>query len=207
MAAKSSFTHMAASTGRYLANEQSYAAYSALALIAVQVTIGITMKLAQNDGEYAFSPSGSIAISEFLKMVLSAVFFFKEWRSRTRYARIEVQEARRMSPLAASLMRDGRVTDEEAADDPARLDEEDPLEDMDWGSGKKLGAETFWEAARNEVSGHIVFGLCGLALCYVLVNNLVGRKSGPGCARKSKAKYLCCRYSSVIDSRTQLRSS
>ncbi|TQV90396.1 cmp-sialic acid transporter [Cordyceps javanica] len=189
MAVRSSFAYVAASAGRYLVNKRSYAAYSALALIAVQVIIGITMKLAQDDGKYAFSPSGSIAISEFLKMMLSAFFFYQEWKLRAGYARVHAQDAGRMSPLGASLMREGKLSDGDEEDLAGLDEEEDPFHrHLELETGKPLQAGSFWQAVRNEVSEHIVFGLCGLALCYVLVNNLVSGKSGRGCGNTVKAK-------------------
>lgn len=59
----------------------SKALAAALALIAIQTGIGIVMKSAQSNGNYSFSPSACVTISEFCKLVLASIFFYLEcWR-------------------------------------------------------------------------------------------------------------------------------
>lgn len=51
---------------------------AALALICIQVGIGIVYKIAQTNGRYEFSASSSTAITEFFKFLLSLALFYNE---------------------------------------------------------------------------------------------------------------------------------
>ncbi|KHO11536.1 PLC-like phosphodiesterase, TIM beta/alpha-barrel domain protein [Metarhizium robertsii ARSEF 23] len=143
-----------------------YAVYSAAALVLIQVGIGIVLKAAQTDNHYAFSPSSSVTISEFLKMLLAIGFFYREWA-----ARVAENAGRAYLPISTS---DDSV--------PLRYEMERPLEEYD--KQREMGDEalqqnelrvepSFLTAMRKEVSTDIAFGLGLLSLFYVLINNLV----------------------------------
>lgn len=143
-----------------------YAVCSAAALVLIQVGIGIVLKAAQTDNHYAFSPSSSVTISEFLKMLLAIGFFYREWA-----ARVAENAGRAYLPVSAS---DDSVS--------LRYEMERPLEEND--KQREMGDEalqqnelrvepSFLTAMRKEVSTDIAFGLGLLSLFYVLINNLV----------------------------------
>ncbi|KAK9435766.1 UDP-galactose transporter [Metarhizium brunneum] len=143
-----------------------YAVYSAAALVLIQVGIGVVLKAAQTDNHYAFSPSSSVTISEFLKMLLAMGFFYREWA-----AKVAQNAGRAYLPISTS---DDSV--------PLRYEMERPLEEND--KQREMGDEapqqnglcverSFLTAMRKEVSTDIAFGLGLLSLFYVLINNLV----------------------------------
>lgn len=138
------------------------ARFAALALVGIQVGIGIVMKASQTGESYSFSPSGSIAISEFCKLVLSTIFFYRECRQRLRdgvwpstSGGESVYVAVPSAEDGAGKSRLGLVNGRETSD---RLE---------------LDARTFWRYIRGEVPLHVRWGFCNLALFYVLINNTV----------------------------------
>ncbi|KID81920.1 UDP-galactose transporter [Metarhizium guizhouense ARSEF 977] len=159
-------TGLAQGLASVLSHRRWYAAYSAAALVLIQVGIGIVLKAAQTDNHYAFSPSSSVTISEFLKMLLAIGFFYREWA-----ARVAENAGRAYLPVSAS---DDSV--------PLTYEMERPLEESD--KQREMGDEalqktglwverSFLTAMRKEVSTDIAFGLGLLSLFYVLINNLV----------------------------------
>ncbi|KID96988.1 UDP-galactose transporter, partial [Metarhizium majus ARSEF 297] len=159
-------TSLAQGLASVLSQRRWYAVYSAAALVLIQVGIGIVLKAAQTDNHYAFSPSSSVAISEFLKMLLAIGFFYREWA-----ARVAENAGRAYLPVSAS---DDSV--------PLTYEMERPLEEND--KQGEMGDDalqknelwverSFLTAMRKEVSTDIAFGLGLLSLFYVLINNLV----------------------------------
>jgi hypothetical protein len=131
------------------------AAYlAALGLVAIQVSIGIIMKAAQRGGSYSFSTSGSVAISEFLKMLLSTVFFYRDCKRRA--AEGICPSTRGCSAGYTSLPINGDAEGTPSAATPIRLN-----------------IRLFWTYIRGEVTKDVRFGFCNLALFYVLINNSV----------------------------------
>lgn len=166
MAISKDATGLAQGLASVLSHRRWYAAYSAAALVLIQVGIGIVLKAAQTDNHYAFSPSSSVTISEFLKMLLAIGFFYREWA-----ARVAENAGRAYLPVSAS---DDSV--------PLTYEMERPLEESD--KQREMGDEalqktglwverSFLTAMRKEVSTDIAFGLGLLSLFYVLINNLV----------------------------------
>jgi hypothetical protein len=154
------------------------AAYlAALGLVGIQVGIGVIMKTAQSGGSYAFSPSGSITISEFLKLILSSIFFYRECKTR---AQTGVGPSTRGSDTAyASLADDHQDLEIQDKDEDSSsltaLDSEDEGSRDSGPSSPPLpfGLRTFWSYIRGEVRDDVRFGFYNLALIYILINNSV----------------------------------
>lgn len=184
-----------------LAQERLYAFYSALALVVIQVGIGVVLKAAQNGGQYSFSPSASVTISELLKMLLAGGMFYREWKIRDREAG-SVEYHQVGSPAGTGVPLESDV-DEDSLEGGTAVPSQTEEQDLDFDT-KGHGAESFWYALRTEVSIDVIFGLCVLALFYVLINNLV-------CFHSSILLiYLLTetgRSSSATDWRTRRRSS
>ncbi|TAQ89874.1 hypothetical protein B7494_g1813 [Chlorociboria aeruginascens] len=147
----------------------TYAA--ALGLVAIQVGMGIILKIAQKGGTYEFSPSSSVTLSEFFKMVLSTIFFYRECRKRN---------ARNVNPSHTALPTSERNSFEESKAFSG--------EQMN-GNGESSGSHvaeryknarepyldlrTFWGYCKNEVSRDTRYGFAQLALFYALINNTI----------------------------------
>lgn len=148
--------------------ERWYAAYSALALVIIQVGIGFVLKAAQTNGEYGFSPSASVTISELLKMLLAGGMFYREWKER------EPTSSSAEYHQVETWPRTSDDVDEESLEGgtavSSQVDETEMVEIED-----KTTPRSYWHAVRTEVSIDVIFGLCVLALFYVLINNLVSR--------------------------------
>ncbi|KAG5744533.1 hypothetical protein H9Q72_013221 [Fusarium xylarioides] len=171
------------------------AAYiAALGLVGIQVGIGVIMKTAQSGGSYAFSPSGSITISEFLKLILSSIFFYRECKTR---AQTGVGPSTRGSDTAyASLAEDHRDLEIQDKDGDASsltaLDSEDEGSRDSGHSSAALpfGLRTFWGYIRGEVRDDVRFGFYNLALIYILINNslfLSYKMADPGTIQLTKS--------------------
>ena len=155
---------------------------AALALIAIQVGIGIILKASQKPGgSYAFSPSASVTISEFLKLVLSSIFFYNECRRRaangirpstrgredSTYMTLSASEpsSTRRNSLEEKEIEEGFKESEAHQSGSRQKSSPSPL----------LDALTYWSYVRGEVTLDVQYGFCKLALLYVLINNLVRR--------------------------------
>lgn len=168
---------------------QNAAYTAALALVAIQVGIGIVLKAAQTGGSYAFSPSASVAISEFFKMVLSTIFFYRECRQR---AADGVRPSTRGGGSGYSSLptssQDLPMT--EGGEPRSSLEEKERDEGMNGVNGgsssslmngvekhvgplPNLDYRTFWSYFRGEVTVDVRYGFANLALFYVLINNSV----------------------------------
>jgi hypothetical protein len=156
------------------------AAYlAALGLVGIQVGIGIVLKIAQTGGTYAFSPSASVTISEFLKMLLSTMFFWRECKAR---AASGIQPSTRgggsgYSPIGAGLP----VSDRSGLGDYEKDGDEESASsnghasssDKPTGPARPLNMRVFWSYVRGEVTVDVRYGFCNLAMFYVLINNSV----------------------------------
>lgn len=160
-------TCLAQGLASVLSQRRLYAAYSAAALVLIQVGIGIVLKAAQTDNHYAFSPSSSVTISEFLKMLLAICFFYREWAGRVAEkpgrAYLSVSGSDDLVPLTYEMERPL-----EEGDKQREMEDETLQKTEHWVE------RSFFTAMRKEVSTDIAFGLGLLSLFYVLINNLVG---------------------------------
>lgn len=157
-----------------------HAAYAAaLGLVAIQVGIGIIMKIAQTGGSYSFSPSASVTISEFFKMILSSIFFYNECKRRA-------ADGIRPSTRGGGSGYSSLATSELPTNERSSLDEKREEEALNGGASSshssvadrhtplpKLDMRTYWSYVRGEVTRDVRYGFCNLALFYVLINNSV----------------------------------
>ncbi|KAF4962840.1 hypothetical protein FSARC_9083 [Fusarium sarcochroum] len=171
------------------------AAYlAALGLVGIQVGIGVIMKTAQRGGSYSFSASGSIAISEFLKFILSTVFFYRECKTR---AQTGIGPSTRGSDAAyASLSDDNQDIDiQDKDEDSSSLTMIDSDDEEARSAGPSLqplafSPRTFWGYVRGEVRNDVRFGFYNLALLYILINNsifLSYKMADPGTIQLTKS--------------------
>ena len=156
------------------------AAAATLSLIVIQVGIGIVMKYAQTSGSYSFSPSASVAISEFFKLVLSSIFFQREraaaWRQRSAMATDS-------TPCQTLFANDSGVEDDKEA---PHTDSEPMLPSP----SPELGNPTFWGDFRKMVSREKIASFYVLATCYTLINNTVCTLSTYKVRQTRKAHFL-----------------
>jgi hypothetical protein len=161
-------------------NNSNGAAYgAALALIGVQVSIGIIMKSSQTGGHYAFSTSACIAISEFFKLILSTAFFWRECHTRRKNISGNVENLEGFQPL--SNLAEARSSSESSHSTDSSLDLEKDEQDIAWIDlnekggvrGGLWGLGEFWENILNEVSVEVRYGFAMLSLIYALINNTV----------------------------------
>jgi hypothetical protein len=157
-----------------------HAAYAAaLGLVAIQVGIGIIMKVAQTGGSYSFSPSASVTISEFFKMLLSTMFFYRECRQRA-------ADGIRPSTRGGGTGYSSLATSDLPTTERSSLEEKEREEGMNGNASSANGVEkmrnpnlpridlrTFISYVRGEVTIDVRYGFCNLALFYVLINNSV----------------------------------
>lgn len=169
----------------WIPNGPRHAAYAAaLGLVTIQVGMGIILKAAQNDGKYAFSPSASVTISEFFKMLLSTIFFYRECRQR---AADGIRPSTRGGGTGYSSLASSELpTTERSSLEEKR--EEEGISEIGNANGSNIGGDvtksygtslphldlqTFWSYIRGEVTVDVRYGFCNLALFYVLINNSV----------------------------------
>ncbi|TEA11053.1 CMP-sialic acid transporter 2 [Colletotrichum sidae] len=165
----------------WIPNGPQHAAYAAaLGLVAIQVGIGIIMKVSQTGGSYSFSPSASVTISEFFKMLLSTIFFYNECKRRA-------ADGIRPSTRGGGSGYSSLATSELPTNERSSLDEKREEEglngsassssssstDKHTGPLPKLDVRTYWSYVRGEVTRDVRYGFCNLALFYVLINNSI----------------------------------
>ncbi|RFU28397.1 hypothetical protein B7463_g7933, partial [Scytalidium lignicola] len=150
----------------WLHGPQGAAYAAALGLVSIQVGIGIIMKAAQRGGTYTFSPSSSVTISEFCKMLLSTLFFYRECSKRNQNAS-GTGSFEETKPFSAE--------DEEEAQINGNGEASGSQQAQRFSSGNgvapRLGPRRFLEYVRNEVSRDVRYGFAQLALFYALINN------------------------------------
>ena len=173
----------------------AYAA--ALALIFIQVSIGLIYKASQTNGKYAsprftiapqvadvcsrygFSASSSVTISEFCKFLLSTFFFYGEWRKRKHTALAQDdrdEEVAHELKRRDSDSRDGMDDDDGESSTTLRLSQEDYVGNIpSWMGGYVRGSHMdFVTAVKQEITIDVRYGFAHLALFYVVMNNMVG---------------------------------
>ncbi|KUJ08723.1 uncharacterized protein LY89DRAFT_325089 [Mollisia scopiformis] len=146
------------------------AAYlSALGLIVIQVGIGIILKSSQTNGQYAFSVSGSVTISEFFKCLLSISFILRE-------CLMKISSIRRGHSLLPSSPRSAsseelsvESTEFRDIEDEKRAEATAPSFEQYQGSS----VYKLFMLKMNEVSMENRFGFAKLALLYALINNTI----------------------------------
>ncbi|OLN96061.1 CMP-sialic acid transporter 2 [Colletotrichum chlorophyti] len=159
-----------------------HAAYAAaLGLVVIQVGIGIIMKISQTGGSYSFSPSASVTISEFFKMLLSTLFFYNECKRRA-------ADGIRPSTRGGGSGYSSLATSELPTHERSSLDEKREEEALNGSASSsnsgnavekhngplpRLDLRTFWSYIRGEVTRDVRYGFCNLALFYVLINNSI----------------------------------
>lgn len=151
---------------------QNSALRAALALVGIQVGIGLIMKTSQKDGKYAFSPSSSVTISEGLKFLLSTWLFWQECRTRVthqdapqRNTEVEFESESKADAEAKPFL-----DDPESNGGKSSNNNNDYVETF---IGTRLQVQTFWQYVKHEVSLDVRYGFVRLALFYVLINNLI----------------------------------
>ncbi|RDW84823.1 UDP-galactose transporter [Coleophoma cylindrospora] len=153
----------------WLHGPQGAAYAAALGLIAIQVGIGIIMKISQSKGTYDFSPSSSVTISEFFKMLLSTLFFYRE--CKTRIANREPAH----TPLPTSERNSFEETKPFAEDQTSDLNGNghSMSPTSAYTPAANMDIKTFILFIRNEVSRDTRYGFAQLALFYALINNTI----------------------------------
>ncbi|PHH60340.1 hypothetical protein CDD81_1825 [Ophiocordyceps australis] len=147
---------------------------AALGLIAIQVGMGITLKMAQTGGSYSFSPSGSVAISELVKLLLSSVLFRRECARR---------RSRGIGPKAGGDEshhegfghgeHDAELEDQGDGDDADLEGQGNSDDGMLESQESWLNISLLWRYLRGDVGRDKRLGYYLLALCYALINNSV----------------------------------
>jgi hypothetical protein len=188
-----------------------HAAYAAaLGLVVIQVGIGIIMKASQTGGSYSFSPSASVTISEFFKMLLSTLFFYRECKQRA-------ADGIRPSTRGGGSGYSSLATSELPMAERSSLEEKREEEGLNGNASSSNGdavkhhamepaqidLRTFWSYIRGEVTMDVRYGFCNLALFYVLINNSVLPLEPP--AQRPSANSI--RSLSATNWPTQVRSS
>ncbi|KAL3426432.1 UDP-galactose transporter [Phlyctema vagabunda] len=157
----------------WLHGPQGAAYAAALGLIAIQVGIGIIMKMAQSGGSYDFSPSSSVTISEFCKMLLSTLFFYRECKQRV------ANKEPAHTPLPTSERNSFEESKPFSEDEAAGLNTNGhghrrrTSEAYNSPRDVRLDSKTFITYIRNEVSRDTRYGFAQLALFYALINNSI----------------------------------
>ena len=138
----------------------SAAHVATLCLIAIQVGIGVLIKSSQgSSGRFGYSPTSSVTISEFLKLLVSLCLFALECSRRARQG------------VRPRNHRDGNgyaLVATSPDDDP----KDDSGEDGD-GSPLRLTLSLFWQYVCGEIPTRTRYDIYNLALLYVLVNNTI----------------------------------
>ena len=150
----------------------AYAA--ALALVVIQVSIGILFKASQTDGQYSFSASSSVTISEFLKFLLASVFFYRECAAK-HATNPRLPNGAQTDLELASDEKEVNVN-ENGGEDEAFLKSAEKvakrLGDLRT-PGMSMSLRTFYEYVLQELPTESRYGFAFLALFYVLINNTV----------------------------------
>jgi hypothetical protein len=165
----------------WLSSKQRSAYCAALALIAIQVAIGIIMKTAQTSGDYAFSASASLTISEFFKLLISTALFYREYRKRPRRTDILNSPESFELFLSPSGQSSARSSSDHSCEENSGDNEKESnrsSEDAEgWTPPKLFSVSSFWGQFQEEMSTENRYGFVQLALLYALINNTVSRSS------------------------------
>ncbi|ODA81342.1 hypothetical protein RJ55_04307 [Drechmeria coniospora] len=162
---------------QWIRNFSPQAAGTTLGLIVIQVGIGVVMKAAQTSGSYSFSPSASVTISEFLKLLLSLALFYRQWQQRPmEYVKFADDGEESAIPLTTTISAtDGK----EEQDKEREVGFENGYSasfDAERGhlvAQPRSGLAAFWIDLRNSITEQKSAGYYVLALCYTLINNSI----------------------------------
>ncbi|KYK62109.1 hypothetical protein DCS_03256 [Drechmeria coniospora] len=162
---------------QWIRNFSPQAAGATLGLIVIQVGIGVVMKAAQTSGSYSFSPSASVTISEFLKLLLSLALFYRQWQQRpTEYVKFADNGEESAIPLTTTISAtDGK----EEQDKEREVDFENGYSasfDAERGhlvAQPRSGLAAFWIDLRSSITEQKSAGYYVLALCYTLIKNSI----------------------------------
>lgn len=145
----------------------AYAA--AAALVVIQVSIGVLFKIAQTGGQYSFSASSSVTISEFLKFLLASVFFYREC------VRKHASDPPRLVETRPSLDEEKQISSDEGEDQAFLKNAEKVAHRI--GTFRpafmRMDLKTLYGYALDELPIDARYGFAMLALFYVLINNTV----------------------------------
>ncbi|PNS19648.1 UDP-galactose transporter [Sphaceloma murrayae] len=154
---------------------------AAIAFVIIQVGIGIIFKIAQrDDGRYAFSLSSSIAISEFCKLILSTIFFYRQCQQRQADPRRQSAEKHTYAQLDQKSSdgdersdRSTRSTDISDIESAGTIDVEDarPKWKPPVQQSRHIGIDAFIAMVLDEIQIHTAYGMAHLALLYAIINN------------------------------------
>lgn len=125
---------------------------------------------------YSFSTSGSIAISEFLKFVLSTGFFYRECRRRWSTSPDSYQLPIFQSSRSSSEESDHTTAnDEHSFSETSSLDETTIADEKDEVNNHEgsMGPIRFIVTLKSEIPSENLYGFAQLALLYSLINNSV----------------------------------
>ncbi|KAL9129687.1 MAG: hypothetical protein Q9217_001929 [Psora testacea] len=158
----------------------AYAA--ALALVVIQVGIGLIYKSAAQGGSksnYGFSPSSSVTLSEFLKLLLSTAFFYGECRQR--YASSSSGYRQAATTSAQDSFKEKAEVSDRDLESPESLHETSTLNNTGESprglfardNGSHLGLKEFFRCFGDEVPADAKYGFIQLAMLYSLLNNSV----------------------------------
>jgi hypothetical protein len=121
---------------------------------------------------YSFSASSSVTISEFLKLLLSTYFFYREWLQRRQtsiHRTLSTEEIQRDSTEEKRLCEEGCEDTQSHNSRSGRA-----MDARYWTlRNPRSDLGSFFQACRDELPSDIGFGFAQLALFYVLINNTV----------------------------------
>ncbi|RDA94647.1 hypothetical protein CP533_2432 [Ophiocordyceps camponoti-saundersi (nom. inval.)] len=154
---------------------------AAAGLVAIQVGLGIILKLAQNDGSYSFSTSGSVSLSELGKLILAIILFYRECslrvargvKPRTQRGGGDYESLPLSSTGDAVSDQDQGSRDEDDDENESHEDSVPETKLQNASMDAKLNLVTFWRYFRGEVTREKQAGFYILALCYTLINNSI----------------------------------
>jgi len=147
---------------------------AALALIAIQVGIGILYKAAQSGGKYSFSASSSTTISEFLKLLISTGLFYRECIRRPEFHWTNQDPEYEAVTSKEDVQEEEKGEPHGSEDHSARsTSPHSTIRTLAPSLGLKTGLERFLSQCIEEVPTETKYGFAQLALFYALINNTV----------------------------------
>ena len=140
-----------------------------VALITVQVSLGLLFRLSQSHGHYDFSQAASLAITECLKLVISFVLYWREVNSR------HCLPTSHLPMISDDISRNNEKT-ESNQEVVYRLEDQSLVAqnpDAPVPSDRSLKAVI--QCWRKEADRPVLLGFGGLAVAYFVNNNVVRR--------------------------------
>jgi hypothetical protein len=165
----------------YCSKQTAYG--TAVCLAGLQICFGILLEYTQLGRESKFSPNFSstslVAISEFFKLAISLVLFYKECQLRVAGG---IQPSKRGSSPAATYT--SVESDDHLASNRNSIDWSSEASTYGQGSSTggidkeaefahSLSLRTYWSYIRQEISPAVKYGFAVVALLNAVINNLV----------------------------------